>query len=113
MSVIDRMREVFGLLGQTKFKVIEVTDLPAQLDKQKIYIVGEGPYRWFLALLCPCGCQEVIYLNVRPDSHPYWRIREHAGTISIDPSIWRQKGCGSHFYIRKGRIQWCKEAIHY
>ena len=29
------------------------------------------------------------------------------GSVSLMPSVWRQKGCRSHFFLRHGRIDWC------
>lgn len=88
------------------YRVIEVVDLPQKIEPSTLYIAGEGPYRWFVALLCPCGCGEIIQLNVRDDSHPNWRIIERKGRVSLEPSIWRLKGCRSHFFFRNGRIKW-------
>lgn len=96
-------------ITQRKYRIVFLEELPTNLAEKTAYVVGESDYRWYVAMLCPCGCGEAIYLNVRPDSHPYWRIIEHIGTISIEPSIWRQKGCRSHFFLRKGRIRWVRE----
>lgn len=32
------------------------------------------------------------------------------GTVSIKPSGWRQKGCRSHFFLKRGQIEWCKSS---
>jgi len=26
---------------------------------------------------------------------------------SLKPSIWLQGGCRSHFWVRRGRVEWC------
>jgi hypothetical protein len=40
---------------------------------------------------------------------PSWNIRRHPdGTVTVTPSVWRTKGCGSHFIIRKSRIHWVR-----
>jgi hypothetical protein len=49
----------------------------------------------------------VIQLNLLPDAEPLWSLTKHRdGTVTLSPSIWRQKGCRSHFFIRKGQIEW-------
>jgi hypothetical protein len=95
-------------LFQPKYKTIMVEDLPPRLDRNTLYIAGEGKYRWYVAMMCPCGCGDTIQLNVRNDAHPYWRIIEQKGTVSLEPSIHRLKGCRSHFFLRKGRIRWAR-----
>jgi len=105
-TILAHLWHDLGEITQRKFRIAFLEELPPALAEHTAYIVGEGDHRWYVAMLCPCGCREVIYLNTRPDSHPYWRITEHKRTISIEPSIWRQKGCRSHFFLRKGRIHW-------
>lgn len=105
-TMLSHLWQDLAELTQRKFRIAFLEELPQGLVEHTAYIVGEGDHRWYVAMLCPCGCGETIYLNVRPDSHPFWRIIEHKGTISIEPSIWRQKGCHSHFFLRKGRIHW-------
>ena len=49
-------------------------------------------------LKCPCGCGDVLTLNLIPDTHPGWTISGN----SIKPSINRIIGCRSHFTITNG-----------
>ncbi|WP_436231260.1 DUF6527 family protein [Caballeronia sp. LjRoot29] len=59
-------------------------------------------------MICPCGCGEVIELNLLKQARPCWSAEEHPdGTISLVPSVWRQRGCRSHFFLRRGGIEWC------
>ncbi len=87
----------------------QVIELPDLLYEQSLYLVGEGGYLWYAALLCPCCCGEVIYLNFLPEQRPRWHIvSDEDSPITLEPSVWRQKGCWSHFFIRDGRIVWCE-----
>lgn len=96
------------LSPQPLLKAIEVEELPEVLNKDRFYLVGENGYLWHAALLCPCGCAERLYLNLLPEQRPCWRIDRHADdTVSVHPSVWRVRGCGSHFFIRRGSIEWC------
>lgn len=77
-----------------------------------IYVVGEDGFFWFVAMICPCGCGEVLYMNLLRERRPSWSFSvETDGTITLTPSVWRQKGCRSHFYVRRGIVEWCREAI--
>ena len=83
-------------------------ELPDALDHKAVYVVGEGDYIWFLALMCPCGCGAVLQMSLHRDGRPRWRLMAHGdGTVSLKPSVWRRTGCRSHFFLRRGRIEWC------
>lgn len=90
------------------FHAIRVDELPERLEKAKVYLAGEGDNFWAAAMICPCGCSDVIELNLLRQARPCWSVQEHNdGTITLVPSVWRQKGCRSHFLLRRGRIDWC------
>jgi|SRR5215216_3389402 len=89
-----------------------VAELPDILKNRYIYVVGENGYLWFVALNCPCGCGDIIHLNLLPDANPRWKIEEHQNsTISISPSIWSRKGCNSHYFFKRGYVKWCNEDL--
>lgn len=91
-----------------RFRAIRVDEFPDALEASKIYLAGEGTHLWGAAMICPCGCGDKIELNLLRQVRPCWAAQEHTdGTISLAPSIWRQKGCRSHFFVRQGRIEWC------
>lgn len=84
-------------------------ELPDQLKRKTIYIVQDDGFLEHVSMLCPCGCSNVLHMNLIPDERPCWNVTEHSdGTVSLHPSIWRKKGCESHFWFRSGRIYWCE-----
>lgn len=90
-----------------RLRTVRVEELPDSLDGGTLYVLGEGHHRWSVALQCPCRCRAVIQLNLLPDAEPRWSLTtDRDGSVTLYPSIWRQKGCRSHFFIRKGRIEW-------
>jgi hypothetical protein len=93
----------------TPLRTVHLEELPDQLDPKAVYVLGEGKHRWFAAMLCPCGCGATVQVSLMPESRPRWRLIEHGadGTVSLDPSLWREGGCESHFFLRRGLIQWC------
>lgn len=92
------------------FKTIYFDELPNELKSHSVYLIGENGFLWFAALICPCGCRSVVQLNLLPDAKPRWQVEEHAdGTISLVPSVWSRKGCGSHYFVRRSLIRWCFE----
>ncbi len=89
-------------------RTLHLGELPEVLDADAVYVVGEGEHRWFVALLCPCGCGATVQVSLLPDAEPRWRLVEHADkTISLQPSVCGRIGCQSHFFLRRGRIEWC------
>lgn len=88
---------------------IVVGDVPDCLKQYCVYLVDEDGQLWQVAMLCPCGCSAVIQLCVLPDTRPSWTVTMHTdGTLSLSPSVWRTTGCRSHFFLRGGRVDWCK-----
>ena len=103
----------FGLLRPRDVYATEtVTEFPDTLEPECVYLVGEESVPWFAALLCPCGCGALIRLSLLIDDRPRWRARRHfAGTVTLEPSIWRKRGCGSHFFVRRGQIVWAANRL--
>lgn len=94
-----------------QYSFMVVDDLPyTPLDKI-IYIVGEDDNYWMLGFNCPCGCNELIQLNLLEEASPSWSYSLKADKISIKPSIWRNAGCKSHFFIHKGNVKWANSWI--
>lgn len=71
-----------------------------------VALVGTADNLKWARLLCPCGCGEVLALNLMDGHSPRWTVATSSeGTVSIHPSIDATK-CGAHFWIRDGRITW-------
>src|SRR6266850_1857380 len=66
--------------------------------------VRDGYLKW-AHLVCP-KCGDHIQLPLagkRP-----WKVSvDLLRRPTFSPSIWEQKHCGAHFFIRKGSIVWC------
>ncbi len=95
-------------LQQQRFTTMYVEDLPESLDRSTLYVVGESGHNWYAAMVCPCGCEATLHMSLLANSRPRWYLVEHAnGTVSLEPSVWRQTGCRSHFFLRYSLIVWC------
>lgn len=90
------------------YRTVKVEDFPDKFIPETLYLAGEEGSLWGAALLCPCGCGERIEINLLKQARPCWTVHMSSnGVVSLTPSIWRQRGCGSHFFLRNGRIEWC------
>jgi Family of unknown function (DUF6527) len=89
-------------------RVMVVDELPDSLEFRRVYVVGNGA-PWSVAMLCPCGCGEIIQLSLLVNDSPRWKVSyDKKGLPTLSPSIWRTAGCRSHFFMRGGTIVWCK-----
>jgi len=89
------------------YKCLWVDDIPDKIKRNIIYIVGMKSNPWVLVFTCPCGCRNLVYLNLLPGSYPRWTYKiSFSNRVSISPSVKRISGCKSHFHIKKGRIIW-------
>jgi hypothetical protein len=86
--------------------------LPQQLRRRTLYILQEDGIQEQAAMLCPCGCKRVLHMNLLRDERLCWQLTRHAdGTATLHPSVWRKKDCRSHFWFRRGRVQWCDRGM--
>ena len=89
------------------YQIKVCTEEPEELDPDSIYVVGESGHLWHIVFVCPCGCEQQIFLSLLPNERPRWSFSTTwDDKASLHPSINRVRGCCSHFWIRDGRVQW-------
>lgn len=71
-----------------------------------IAVVVRGTPRSVL-FQCPCGCGEILSINVDRDAGRAWRLLRQGDTVSLLPSVWRTSGCMSHFILWRNDVWWC------
>ena len=57
---------------------------------------------------CPCGCGDVISINVDRLAGKAWRMRVDSRGVTLLPSVWRTSGCKSHFVLWFNHVWWCR-----
>lgn len=111
MNIFKRIWVVIFSCFKSKpkpLKTIHLQELPDILHPTAVYVLGEGKHHWFVVMSCPCGCGKPLHMSLLAESDPNWQLIEHKdGTISLWPSIWREVGCCSHFFLRHGLVEWC------
>ena len=84
-----------------------VDDVPYKLNNKTIYIIENEGYRWKAVMVCPCGCNKILHMNLIKEYHPSWKVEiDEKNIITLHPSINRMVGCKSHFFIRRGEVVW-------
>jgi Family of unknown function (DUF6527) len=102
-----RFLELFGLRPTWRSEAVE--ELPEKLVHGRIYLVGDERNPWSASFTCPCGCKAPISISLIHDDQPSWTVKYHTSEeITFHPSIWRNKGCKSHFFVRYGKIVWSR-----
>ena len=90
-------------------EVIRVPDQATasqQLKPGVLVLVMPGKRPKSLKFLCPCGCGEVISVNLMPESGKAWRIGYEPNCgMSLWPSVWLDVGCCSHFILRRNKAR--------
>lgn len=82
------------------------TEVP---DRKFYFIMSATSPKWSM-FRCPCGCGDVITLSMQTMHRPHWRLSQtSSGHPTLYPSVWRDKGCMSHFWLKDGRIYWCND----
>ena len=69
-------------------------------------LVHRGVDRMLL-MNCPCGCGDVLVINLDRRAGPAWKIYRRGEAISLFPSYWRDTKCESHFILWKNNLFWC------
>jgi hypothetical protein len=109
---LKRIKAFFGrvrdiLPPRRQWRTVASTDEPDVLTPKVLYLIGEQE-KWAAVFLCPCGCQNPVWLNLLKGHRPRWSVTVSAkGVPNVSPSVDRKAGCRSHFILRSGRIVWC------
>jgi hypothetical protein len=83
--------------------------LPGRLPVRDLVMTHDDGEDWSIGMSCPCGCGETIELMLLPEAKPRWTLsRDGRGRPTLSPSVWRKTGCRSHFWLREGRVFWCR-----
>jgi len=104
--------EILFLFGRLDFKYRYMQEWPdiSAIPERTVIIVGSKEKTKWALLKCPCGCQDVLNLSLMKSVSPNWRtIIDKTERITLEPSLWKNGGCRSHFFIRRGKIIWCSE----
>jgi hypothetical protein len=103
------LRRILARLAPPRrLRVVEGDSLPERLPWRDIVLACDGDEDWCVGMRCPCGCGRTIELLVIPEAKPRWDISvDRNRRPSLSPSVWLQKGCRSHFWLKAGRVRWC------
>jgi hypothetical protein len=109
-NAIWRLVVAFFFQRRKVYRTEFVTDLPDKLKPNVFYVVEERGTRFHASMVCPEGCGAILNMNLLTDDTPCWTLRyDDDGSATLIPSVWQKTGCGAHFFLRHGRIVWCRK----
>ena len=97
-----------NLMPARRVAFVESDSLPETLPRRGVIVAREEGELWSAGMMCPCGCGDLLELALLEEARPRWSVGvDRCGRASLSPSVWRKTGCGSHFWLRRGRVRWC------
>lgn len=110
MKIMKWFRRIWGKYGPARgLVIVEGDTLPEVMPFRDLVLTRDDGDDWSVGMRCPCGCGERIELMILRGTRPRWDISvSDAGKPSLHPSVWRNSGCRSHFWVREGRVIWCE-----
>ena len=115
-SVVSWFSRLFGWVGArpkrpvSKVIFVEGDELPSDLPPIDLVVAREDETLWSAGMLCPCGCGRRLEVMLLPGVKPRWDLAvDDQNRPTLLPSVWVSDGCRSHFWLRKGVIEWCND----
>lgn len=100
---------IISLISKRKrLRFIFVREFPKEIKTNNVYIECDLRHNefWYAKFKCPCGCGDILTLNLMNEDPPNWKLINNNG-FSLSPSIRRKVKCESHFWIINSKIKWC------
>lgn len=113
--IADLARKILagcGLISRPDLVGIVVEDFPApeQLAEGLLHVVQDGDRRKWACMPCPCRCGRPLQLSLNPSRRPRWTVElDWLKRPTLNPSIRETSGCKAHFWVCKGRVEWCSD----
>lgn len=113
MRFVSWLRRAWArFVGRWRYdlKVIDLQgdEVPQTIGKKELIRMIDGGQEWSVAMLCPCGCGDMIEMMLLRSVKPRWDLHVDRGLPTLSPSVWRNTGCRSHFWVRRGRVVWVR-----
>lgn len=94
-------------------RIVNRYPTPDELRNDELVVVQDGDRQKWACLLCPGGCGEKLQLTLVPYRKPRWLVRlDWLRRPSITPSVRQLNDCQCHFWIKGGKVHWCRDSGH-
>ena len=109
----NRVRPFMRRISRAEYVSCRVRLHPedSKIDFGVVYVVAVHNQMKWAYFRCPCRHHDIVRLNLNPSVSPQWTVSaSFLGGTTICPSIRQTDGCLSHFWIKSGRVHWCKDS---
>lgn len=115
MWLLNKLRAAWQWLSsycRHDLKVVNLVgdEIPTEIPSRKLICMLDEGQPWTAVMACPCGCGDTIELMLLEGTEPRWDLSVDRGLPTLHPSVWRNVGCRSHFWVKRGRIDWVMRA---
>ena len=91
-------------------ELVKVNPAIEAVPSGRVVVVGGPGYQKWAHIRCPCRCGDVIMLSLANSRRPRWTVKmDWLNRPSIEPSVRQTAGCYSHFWVRRGVVDWCSD----
>lgn len=106
---VARLLSAIGLLrADLLTRVADRMPADMEIKSGELVVVESDGFRKWACLNCPGGCGVRISLSLNPNRRPRWHVAaDWFVRPSISPSVHQINDCRCHFWVRRGRIEWC------
>ena len=110
MTVFRKWHQLIDrILPARRLVIVPGDSMPLTLPRRNLVLARDEEGDWCVGMRCPCGCGHAIELMLIREVKPRWDLStDSTGHPTLHPSVWLQGGCRSHFWLRDGRVHWCK-----
>lgn len=85
-------------------------EVPAEVTRHELAVVGTVEHPKWAVLECPCGRGHQLTVNLSRQRRPFWRLSIEKREPSLGPSIDSGSPYRCHFWLRRGRVEWARDA---
>lgn len=90
----------------TEYKTTVTETMPMEIFGSIIYLERRNGFNKWAYFKCP-KCDELIQIPTGGGKNSWSVDVDFWGRPTLSPSIWQTGSCQAHFFIRKGKIDWC------
>ncbi len=108
LTVARSLRAIGLLRADLLTRMADRVPADMEIKSGELVVVESEGFRKWACLKCPGGCGTKISLSLNPKRRPRWHVAvDWFVRPSISPSVHQINDCRCHFWVRRGRVEWC------
>lgn len=82
-----------------------------EIAESCLYVTQVNELKKWASFRCPGKCGKVVRLRLSSNETPRWECNiDCLGRATIEPSVRQLTECACHFWIKRGRVNWCPDS---